>query len=197
MRLVKIVALALTIGWVGEGVASPDDRPMPPRSPGELTWSLTKTRDGKALSVSFSVKNTTPKPIYVADRLVKAVGNGKFRREDRLVIMNGDDPQTVRFVVGSVSADVPSTVAYEPTYVAVAPLGSISRTLTVPLPLVSYNPVGATRPLSAKAERAILFVDILPAEPKWKTLEAEDGTRFKVPERELSQPRAESLPLPR
>jgi hypothetical protein len=197
-----IVAVALAFGWVGEGAAAPakpskatEKKVTDP----QLTWSLEKAADGKSLSVSFDVKNITSQKLYVADRLVKSVGNGKYSREDKLMIMTGDDPRTMRFILGAVSPDEPSTVFFEPTYVGLAPGESLHRTVSVPLPLTSYNPMGAATPPSGEVESALLSLHFMYGEPaKWITLDGDDGTRFKVPEPQNRRTvRTPPLKLPR
>jgi hypothetical protein len=164
-----------------------------------LSWKLSKSADGQKLVVDITLTNTGKKKLYVVDKLVvPAPGpGGKLMRSDRITVMNTENPDEARFVLGAVSSDRPSMRLYTPTYERVAAGATVTRHFELPLPLASWNPVGGTNPLSPTTKRAKLVVIAFSGEPaEWRTLPSDDPEPLRVPEFERAPTIFETGPDP-
>lgn len=204
IRVLLVTGISVALGCAPDVTASPRKKDQSKRegrvTSSPLEWSLANASDGKSLVVEISVANTTDGPLWVAEKAVVPAAGGKFTRSDRLTVMNTDDPKTIRFVLGAVSSDAPSTMVYEPTFAKISPGESAHRKFVLPLPLQSWNPVGRTNPLSREATQAKLYVHTSRAEPStWTELRTDDREPLRTPEwdKAMTILEGKTLPLPR
>ena len=165
----------------------------------EIAWSL--SRRGDSLVADVTITNGTTGRVYVCDQLLAPDRTGRrYQPLDRLTVQNIEDVDSrIRLVVGTPATDVPSAEIPPTTWRAIEPGARHSFTRTTPWPLESFNVMGMTNPLSAKASEAVLIVHSFRGEPGyWRDVQTIDGATLKVPEMftptDLTAP---ALPLPR
>ena len=165
----------------------------------EIAWSLSRRED--SLSADITITNGTSGRIYVCDQLLAPDRTGRrYQPLDRLTVQNLEDVDSrIRMVVGTPPTDVPSAEIPPTTWRAIEPGAKHSFTRIAPRPLKSFNVMGMTNPLSAKATEAVLVVHSFRGEPRyWRDVQTIDGATLKVPEMftptDLTAP---ALPLPR
>jgi hypothetical protein len=153
--------------------AQPKAAPMNEIKP-ELSWTMKVV--GSSLEVSIEVKNTLGDPLYVCDKLVTN-SKGKLVVTDKIVVMNDDDPGTVKLALASVSSDTPATTLYTPVFKRIEAGATYRRTATMPYPLVAYHPVAPANKIAADARQAVLLVHYFTNEPtSWDTLDGGEKT---------------------
>jgi len=148
----------------------------------ELEWTVRKA--GASLRIDYTITNRSSQKIYVADRLLEPRGNDNFVLVDRPVVMNVQGAQGLVMIgLGGFSSDRPSTVIYQPTFRPLDPGGVLKRSLDIPLPLASYNPVGGTDPIPATANQLSLQILYFTGEPEeWTTMPSKGAAPIKVPD---------------
>lgn len=201
MKLVVLALVGVALGCTtSPTTAAPtDDKQRPARAPSskpkppvttetkamnqpELEWTVTKV--GTSLRIDYTITNHSTEKIYVSDQLVEPHGNDNFVPVDRPVVMNVRGAKGLVLIgVGGFSSDRPSAVIYQPTFRPLDPGGVLKRSLDVPLPLKSYNPVGGTDPIPATANQLSLRIIYFAGEPQaWKTMPSKSATPIKVPD---------------
>ena len=109
-------------------------------SPIKLTWSLSRTSDGNALTLDYVIENSGEEPVFVVDDHAKSTVKGLEVTADAVAVHPGADEKTARLIAGHVplppgaaSAVVPIAPARE-----LAPGAKRSGKKTVPLPLKGW-----------------------------------------------------------
>jgi hypothetical protein len=157
----------------------------------ELSWTMKVV--GSSLEVSIEVKNTLGVAIHVCDKLVTN-SKGKLVTTDKIVVMNDDDPGTVKLALASVSSDTPVTMLYTPVFKRVEPGDTYKRTATIPYPLVAYHPVAPANKIAAGAKQAVLLVHYFANEPTgWVSLDGGEKTP-KDPDQRILRSDPKQLP---
>jgi hypothetical protein len=160
--------------------------PEHPMAEPKLEWSIKKV--DQKLHIDYTITNGVGERIYVVDQLVEARGNNNFVRVEKPIVMNLRDPRmpagTVKVVLGGISSDRPSAVVYTPTYRPIEPGKAYKGVIELPLPLVSYNPVGGTDPIVASPKSITLQIAYFRGEPhKWTTYPSKTEAKpISVPE---------------
>lgn len=152
----------------------------------KLEWTLKKV--DQKLHIDYTITNGLTERIHVVDKLVEARGNNNFVRVDKPVVMNLREPGMpagiVKVVLGGISSDRPSTVVYTPTYRPIEAGKTLKGSLELPLPLVSYNPLGGTDPIVANPKSLTLQIAYFRGKPhKWITYPSKTESQpISVPE---------------
>lgn len=146
----------------------------------ELQWNMSLVEAGKKLRIDYTVNNRGNERIYVCDSLLVTRNNKFARTPGRAIVMNGDSPGLVRFVLGAISADRPLMVIYNPAFKAVEPGQSHTAMIEVPYPLTAWHNLGPASPLRAPRS-AVLQIHFFTGEPPWQELPGAEGPPISVP----------------
>lgn len=136
-----------------------------PMSALSLKWSL--ARVGEALDVEYTVNNGGSAAVWLLDRTVIPKNDGVHPAYDRASLLAGDTPDLARLVLAHVRPSEGNTVASEYTPGARRLEAGASATghLSVPLPLVAWNPYLSVAPLPSAPARLVLELGYLTDDP--------------------------------
>jgi hypothetical protein len=149
--------------------------------PINVTWKLARKSD--ALELSYTVENTSNKPVVLLDRLFQATAKGNLPVFDR-VIVRDESSNTVSFVRGFVAAPPSGGVGNPTPPIArtLAPKEKIEDRATIPLPLVSWHNFVHQFPLlTGTKSEAVFEVGYLVGHEKWSTIAMTDGSKQTTP----------------
>lgn len=182
--------LATLLGCGGPSAAPPTSPPATEvaamitdawsKTPAEVGFAWQMARAADALTITYTVDNHGADTLWLAQRMVQT-GQGPARLLDRPVVRTNGRADAALIVLGQISPDVPVYYVPPPSYQAVAPGASVQGTLSVPLPLQSWHPVGRVDPLGA-VQSVVFALDGFYGEPAaWKPLQLADGQTAQVP----------------
>ena len=138
-----------------------------------LDWTLKPEKSGSALHVEYTITNTSPDNLFVADLLPVAGGGGFVLGEDFIIVVNGDSPDTVRLVRGRVPSYAP--IPLDPGARGLRPGESATGHAVVPLPLRAQHYHGGVDPLVGTPTKAVLEIGLLAADSHWTALPLASG----------------------
>jgi len=156
--------------------------------PLEIHWTLEPAAKGDELVLAYTVKNVGKDPVYLVDQLVNMDRRGLVVIGDRVVVQQGTDPDTVRFVAGHVGPGPGQAVAWEaaPPARLLAPDATLEGTKRIPLPLKAWHPYMTMPALAKVPTRAEFQVTWLPdtppgRQPMWQNMPASAGGTIRTP----------------
>jgi hypothetical protein len=137
--------------------------------------------DGDGLKVAFTLENLSGRTMFVADSVIASRGSTFAPVPGRLIVMNAAapgerKPGEIQLVLGSVPSNRPSFTLYPPLFIAVAAGASVSRELTLPLPLQPWHPLGGVDPLDGEPRTALVKVEYFALDVDWIELPSADAT---------------------
>ncbi|MGE0403155.1 MAG: hypothetical protein AB7T06_40990 [Kofleriaceae bacterium] len=160
----------------------PKTNTKPAMHPIQVSWKL--ERQNNALELTYTVENTSDKPVVLLDRLYQTTAKGNLPLFDRAIVRDDTSEKTVSLVRGFVPAP-PSVGIGNPTPPVartLAPKEKVSDRATIPLPLASWHNFVRQYPTlrGAKTE-AVFEVGYILGHDKWATIEMTDGSKQQTP----------------
>jgi hypothetical protein len=156
-------------------------------SEARLEWSLRPSADGSALIIEYEVTGGPEQPLYLLDRILhRGAGGALSAEDDRVIVLPGDTPGTVRFVRGFVRG---AKVRRRSIEIVPAPAGrkvnfgeTVHGEARVPLPIKPWHNFEPPDPLVGTPTTAVLEIGYLIGESDWARKKLVDGTEVTVPQ---------------
>ncbi len=147
--------------------------------PIKLDWTL--TRQGNTLQLTYTVENTSAKPVVLLDRLYHPMSKGNEPAFDRVIVRNSDTPGVVSFVRGYVAPDHPIGGVFQPIARKLEPKEKVTDSATIPLPLEAWHNFARPTPLTGTPTEAVLEIGYLVDHAKWVKIKLTDGSEYTGP----------------
>lgn len=146
-----------------------------------LDWKL--ERKGNALQLSYTIQNTSEKPVVVLDRLYHPTSKGKEPAFDRVIVRDGDTPDVVSFVRGYVPPPPGIGIGgvFPPIARKLEPKEKATGEATIPLPLTAWHNFASPTPLHGTPRQAVLEIGYLVDHGKWVQVILTDGSNLTGP----------------
>ena len=164
-------------------------------SPARLTWSLSRSSDGAALEIAYTVTSAVDRTIYLCDALPLPGETSLVLGRDFINVAGGGDGD-VRFVRGRLPSVAPVVIPLLPGCRPLAPGASLTGTARVSLPLKPAHYHGRAAPFLGTPTRAWLEIGWVEADAQWQELALEDGRKLTTPGFEDAQGTLSAGPLP-
>ncbi len=179
----------------------PNQKPKPAMHPINVTWKLASQNN--ALELTYTVENTSDKPVVLLDRLYQSTAKGNLPLFDRVIVRDDTSANTVSLVRGFVAAP-PSVGVGNPTPPiarTLAPKEKIEDRATIPMPLASWHNFVRQFPvLTGTKTEAVFEVGYLVGHDRWTSIEMTDGSTQQTPSHPFSGAqvmwRSEPMKLP-
>lgn len=145
-----------------------------------LDWSMRLINGGKTLRLEYAVTSRAKERFYLSD-LLPIPGAKTFRLGTKsIIVMNGDQPDTVAFVRARVASEAPILVPLDPGARAIDPGQTLKGEAEVSLPLQAQHYQGTVAPLNRSPKYAILEIGYIVGNAHWTALTLDDGTTLTV-----------------
>jgi len=146
-----------------------------------LDWDAHKDSSGRKLLIKYTLHNQSQERIYVLDQLVASYAEGLRILPNAVIVRNGDQAETVKFIRGYIHPTQPVIFILAPAVRALDPGARLQGGAEVPLPLVAWQPIGRPKPLKKPISKMVLEIGYVSGTPEFAGPIASDGTKLASP----------------